>query len=61
MKKTIIGMLTLALLAGMGLCSCSLNSRQEVNAGGETYNPSAEKITFSFAAPRGLPTTYAIH
>ena len=61
MKQSIIGMLTLALLAGLGLSSCSLNSRQEVNAGGETYNPSAEKITFSFAAPRGLPTTYAIH
>ncbi|WP_296158903.1 hypothetical protein [uncultured Porphyromonas sp.] len=61
MKQSIIGLLTLALLAGLGLSSCSLNSRQEVNAGGETYNPSAEKITFSFAAPRGLPTTYAIH
>ena len=61
MKKTIIGMLTLALLAGMGLSSCSLNSRQEVKENGGTYNPSAEKITFSFAAPRGLPTTYAIH
>ena len=61
MKQTIIGLLSLALLAGLGLSSCSLNGRQEVNAGGETYNPSAEKITFSFAAPRGLPTTYAIH
>ena len=61
MKRTIFGILSLALLAGMGLSSCSLNSRQEVNAGGETYNPSTEKITFSFAAPRGLPTTYAIH
>lgn len=61
MKKTIIGMLTLALLAGMGLSSCSLNSRQEVKENGGAYNPSAEKITFSFAAPRGLPTTYAIH
>lgn len=61
MKKTIIGMLTLALLAGLGLSSCSLNSRQEVKENGEAYNPSAEKITFSFAAPRGLPTTYAIH
>lgn len=61
MKKTIIGMLSLALLAGLGLSSCSLNSRQEVKENGGTYNPSAEKITFSFAAPRGLPTTYAIH
>ena len=61
MKQTIIGMLTLALLAGMGFSSCSLNSRQEVKEGGGAYNPSAEKITFSFAAPRGLPTTYAIH
>ena len=61
MKKTIVGMLTLALLAGLGLSSCSLNSRQEVRENGGAYNPSAEKITFSFAAPRGLPTTYAIH
>lgn len=61
MRKTTIGLLTLALLAGMGLSSCSLNSRQEVKENGGTYNPSAEKITFSFAAPRGLPTTYAIH
>ena len=61
MRKTTIGLLTLALLAGMGLSSCSLNSRQEVRENGGTYNPSAEKITFSFAAPRGLPTTYAIH
>lgn len=61
MRKTTIGLLTLALLAGLGLSSCSLNSRQEVKEDGGTYNPSAEKITFSFAAPRGLPTTYAIH
>ena len=61
MRKTTIGLLTLALLAGMGLSSCSLNSRQEVKENGGAYNPSAEKITFSFAAPRGLPTTYAIH
>lgn len=61
MKKTIFGILSLALLAGLGLSSCSLNSRQEVKENGGTYNPSAEKITFSFAAPRGLPTTYAIH
>ena len=61
MKKTIIGLLTLALLAGLGFSSCSLNSRQEVKENGGAYNPSAEKITFSFAAPRGLPTTYAIH
>ena len=61
MKQTIIGLLSLALLAGMGLSSCSLNSRQEVKENGGAYNPSAEKITFSFAAPRGLPTTYAIH
>ena len=61
MKRTTFGLLTLALLAGMGLSSCSLNSRQEVKENGGAYNPSAEKITFSFAAPRGLPTTYAIH
>lgn len=61
MRKTTIGLLTLALLAGLGLSSCSLNSRQEVKENGGAYNPSAEKITFSFAAPRGLPTTYAIH
>ena len=61
MRKTTIGLLSLALLAGLGLSSCSLNSRQEVKENGGAYNPSAEKITFSFAAPRGLPTTYAIH
>ena len=61
MKRTTFGLLSLALLAGMGLSSCSLNSRQEVRENVGTYNPSAEKITFSFAAPRGLPTTYAIH
>ena len=61
MRKTTIGLLTLALLAGLGLSSCSLNSRPEARENGGTYNPSAEKITFSFAAPRGLPTTYAIH
>ena len=61
MRRTIFGVLLLALVAGMGLSSCSLNSRQELKENGGAYNPSAEKITFSFAAPRGLPTTYAIH
>lgn len=60
MKRTNIGLLSLALLAGLGLSSCSLNSRQEVDLKGVEQGSTAKKITFSFVAPRSLPTTYAM-
>ena len=60
MKRTNIGLLSLALLAGLGLSSCSLNSRQEVDLKGVEQGSAAKKITFSFVAPRSLPTTYAM-
>ncbi len=62
MKRTTLGMLSLTLLlaAGMGLSSCSQLSGRQGDSGEVAAPTSADKITFVFAAPRGLPTTYGM-
>lgn len=62
MKRRIVHVLSLMLLVLVGLSSCQTGKQQDVLGGGEVIpSTSSERITFTFAAPKGLPTTYALH
>lgn len=62
MKRRMIEALCFMFLTFVGLGSCQSNRLHEFDDAkqGTTPSTSSERIVFTFAAPRGLPTTYMI-
>lgn len=61
-KQLALGALGALFILGAGLTSCGPSSLVDGPETGAVLPPAEGKgITFTFAAPKGLPTTYALH